>query len=162
MAISPLRIVQYFNLQIANSQGNLISTFHRFQNYFINETKTFGGLQYSFAPFRMEGTSANLGGDNPIVQVLFPNNEVAVKLVEQANGNRLSSLILTTVWLNANLNPTLTYEERYVGVGASFSETTIELRFRSAMDSVGAQFPARTLTRSLVGILPLSADVSLQ
>lgn len=157
-----LRIVQYFDLQVADAQGQLISQYHRFQNYFINETKSYNNQQYGFAPFRMEGTSANLGGDNPMVQVLFPNNEIVVKFVEQGNGNRLSSLVLTTVWLNASLEPTQTYEERYIGIGASYSETTVELRFRSAMDSVGAQFPARTLTRSSVGILPLSASISLQ
>jgi hypothetical protein len=54
------------------------------------------------------------------------------------------------------------YEERYVGIGASFSDTTIELRYRTAMDSVGATFPARTLTRSLVGPLPLNAQLVLQ
>jgi hypothetical protein len=71
---------------------------------------------------------------------------------------------LTTQWLNANLLPQQgrTIEERYVGIGASFSETTVELRFRTAMDSVGAQFPSRTLTRGLVGPLPINADLVLR
>jgi hypothetical protein len=30
------------------------------------------------------------------------------------------------------------------------------------MDSVGANFPARSLSRNLVGILPLNADLFLQ
>jgi hypothetical protein len=94
--------------------------------------------------------------------VLFPNVEYAIKLVEQGDGNRLSQLTITTQWLNAALNPVRTYEERYVGIGASYSDTTIELRYRTAMDSVGAQFPAQTLTRSLVGPLPLNAQLVLQ
>ena len=179
--MSTLRIVQYFDLLAmtesaltAQSLAGLNQTdtitlgespntiYHRYQNFFVNEIKIFDGQQYAFAPFRAEGTVSNLGGDNTLLQVLFPNIEVAVRLVEQGNGNRLSRLVLTTQWLNANLVAVKTYQERYVGIGAAFSDTTIELRFRSAMDSVGTQFPARQLNRSLVGLLPLSASVSLR
>jgi hypothetical protein len=168
-----IRIVQYFALrtyassfnwrQPDNSNFNKDRVYnHYYQNFFVGETKEWNGHGYAFAPFRAEGTMSSLGGDNPLVQVLFPNVEVAIRFVEQGNGNRLSRLTLSTVWLNAALNQIKAYEERYVGVGASFSDTTIELRFRSAMDSVGAQFPARKLSRSNVGILPLSADISLR
>ena len=179
--MTTLRIVQYFDLlamtdAAATAQNiagmNQLDTitlgqdpntvYHRYQNFFVNETKIYDGEQYAFAPFRAEGTVSNLGGDNTLLQVLFPNVEVAVRLVEQGNGNRLSRLVLTTQWLNANFAAVKTYQERYVGIGAAFSETTIELRFRSAMDSVGTLFPARQLTRNLVGLLPLSASVSLQ
>lgn len=168
-----VRIVQYFALkgyasgfdwsQPENSGFNKDKVYpHFYQNFFVNEIREWGGERYAFAPFRAEGTTSTLGGDNPVVQVLFPNVEVAIRLVEQANGNRLSRLTLTTAWLNEALNQVRAHEERYVGIGASFSDTTIELRFRSAMDSVGAQFPARRLSRNNAGILPLSADISLR
>lgn len=164
--MSAIRIVQYFELVAFTNAANTTTAVHRYQNYFVNETvrwPTNNSPDYVFAPFRTEGSVSNLGGDNTIVQVLFPNIEVAVRLVEQGNGNRLGRLTLTTVWLNQNDQPLpRTYQERYIGIGAAFSETTIELRFRSAMDSVGAQFPARRLTRNLVGILPMSADISLR
>jgi hypothetical protein len=92
----------------------------------------------------------------------FPMWSLPLSLVEDGDGNRLSELTLTTQWLNAALAPSRTYQERYVGIGASYSDTTIELRYRTAMDSVGASFPARTLTRSLVGPLPLNAELVLQ
>ena len=178
--MSNIRIVQYFELvaftsaAAAKSLANLSTTdtivigrepgsiIHRYQNYFVNEQVRWNGEQYAFAPFRAEGTTSNLNGDNALVQVLFPNVEVAIRLVEQGNGNRLSRLTLTTAWLNANNGLIKSYAERFIGIGAAFSETTIELRFRSAMDSVGANFPARSLSRNLVGILPLNADLFLQ
>jgi hypothetical protein len=183
--MSAIRIVQYFELlafagnrSVASSLANAnaldtitlgtdpTTVYHRYQNYFVNKTVRWplnNGPFYAFAPFRTEGTTTSIGGDNTMMQVLFPNVEVAVRLVEQGDGNRLSRLTLTTVWLNANDQPlSRSYQERYIGVGAAFSETTIELRFRSAMDSVGAQFPARKLSRNLVGILPMSADISLR
>lgn len=151
-----VRIAQYFAL--VDGQGRS----YCYQNFFINERRSFAGTTFDFAPFQMQGSVANLNGDNAMVHLLFPNVEYAIRLVELADGNRLSRLTLTTQWLNANLQTARSYEERYVGIGASFSETTIELRYRSAMDSVGAAFPARTLTRNLVGPLPLNAQLVLQ
>lgn len=178
--MSSIRIVQYFELvafttaSAAKSLADLStvdtvvvgrepgSVVHRYQNYFVNEQVRWDGQLYGFAPFRAEGTVANLNGDNALVQVLFPNIEIAIRLVEQGNGNRLSRLTLATAWLNENNALIKHYAERFIGIGAAFSETTIELRFRSAMDSVGANFPARSLSRGLVGILPLNADLFLQ
>jgi len=178
--MSNIRIVQYFELVAftSSSTANQLAALstsdtitlgaergtviHRYQNYFINEQRTKDGQRYSFVPFRVEGIVSSSGGDNSLMQILFPNVEVAVRLVEQGNGNRLSRLKLTTDWINANDAVIKTYSERYLGIGSAFSETTIELRFRGAMDSVGANFPARSLSRNLVGILPLSADLFLQ
>lgn len=180
--MSTIRIAQYFSLIAFDSDATAYDIAlnpskleaqqragkvfrHYYQNYFINEKKQWPastGPSYDFLPFRAEGAIASLNGDNVLLQVLIPHVEVALRLVEQGNGNRLSRLSLTTVWLNANEAPAKSYEEKYVGIGASYSDSTIELRFRGAMDSVGANFPARTLSRSLVGILPLSADLFLQ
>lgn len=175
-----LRIVQYFELtaftsanaarSLANidqadgivQKGDTGAVVHRYQNFFINQQIKRAGKRFDFAPFKMEGTSSTLGGDNALVQVLFPNVEVALRLVEQGNGNRLSRLELTTAWLNENDGETKSIAERFLGIGASFSETTIELRFRSAMDSVSGRFPARALSRNLVGIVPLNSNLRLQ
>ena len=94
--------------------------------------------------------------------MLFPNLEVVVRLVEEGEGNRLSVLALTTAWLTASGQITTTFTDYFVGTGASFSDDTVELRFRSSMDSVGAGFPARTLTSDNVGILPLNAELYLR
>ena len=156
--MTEVRLAQYFYL--VTSTG----TRHRYQNFFVSEPRILDGARFDFAPFRAEGSTANLNGDNDMVRVLFPNVEFAIRLVEQGDGNRLSELTLTTQWLTADLAPALgrTYRERYVGIGASYSDTTIELRYRTAMDSVGATFPGRTLTRGLVGPLPLNAELVLQ
>jgi len=154
--MTEIRIAQYFDLTTANGVR------HRYQNFFVQEPRILAGARFEFAPFRAEGSTANLNGDNALVRVLFPNVEYAIRLVEQGDGNRLSRLTITTQWLNAALAASRTYEERYVGIGASYSDTTIELRYRTAMDSVGAAFPAQTLTRSLVGPLPLNAQLVLQ
>jgi phage-related protein len=154
--MSRIRIAQLFNLRTSSG------TRHRYQNYFIGQEYTYLGAKYDFAPFQVSGAMASLGGDNETVQVLFPNLEVVLRLVEEGDGNRLSELTLTTLWLNATGAIANQYEDYYVGSGAGFNDDTVELRFRSAMDSVGSNFPARTLTSQNVGILPLNAELYLR
>lgn len=152
-----IRIAQFFNLTSSSGASYL------FQNYFVNENKFFNGQTYSFAPFRSEGTTASLNGDNNILQVLFPNIEIALRLLQSGNGNRLSRLTLTTVWLTASGSYTPNQlAEYYIGTGSSISDTTLELRFRSAIDSVASNFPNRQITRDLVGPLPLDSQIRLQ
>ena len=155
--MSELRIVQYFNYT------SKTGTLHRYQNYFIGESRSYGGNTYAFAPFQASGSLSSLNGDNETVQVLFPATEYAIRIVDGANGNRQSTLELTTMWLTGdNSNSNVFFTENLVGIGASFDDTTLELRFRTAMDSVGAGFPARTFTRDNVGILPINAELYLR
>lgn len=151
-----IRIAQYFKLLTTDGVT------HRYQNYFVGATSTLLSEVYLFAPFRAEGAMASLNGDNQQLQILFPNIEYALRLVESGNGNRLSELALTTAWLTASDQISTTVTDYYLGLGASFSDTTIELRFRSAIDSVGSEFPTRTYTRDLVGPLPLNSELYLQ
>jgi hypothetical protein len=153
--MAEIRIAQYFKL-VTTSQTL------RYQNYFVGAASTYLSESYDFAPFRAEGALASLNGDNENLRILFPNIEVALRLVEQANGNRLSELTFVTSWLNASEQVITTVTDYYIGIGASYNDTTIELRFRSAVDSVGSAFPARTLTRDLVGPLPLNSELYLQ
>lgn len=149
----------------------------RFQNFFYASSSspliavpgTTSPL-YAFAPFRVEGSTAQLNGENETVQVLFPFTTFGVRLVEEGDGNRLSRMEVKTIWLennNATSEPSdylmsAQYTEFYVGVGASFSDTTIELRFKSAMDSVNANIPAQSFTKQNAGILPLNSDINLR
>ena len=122
---------------------------------------------YGFAPFSVQGSSSQLNGENEPLLILLPFTRFSVQLVEEGNGNRLSKLQLKTIWLegsdpdgNGIQYSTLSrFTEFYVGIGASFSETTIELRFRSAMDAVGARFPGDRFTRDNVGILPVERQI---
>ena len=153
--MTEIRIVQYFKL---TTESQTL----RYQNYFVGQSSTYLSESYSFAPFRAEGALASLNGDNENLRILFPNIEVALRLLEQANGNRLSELTLITAWLNPSEQIINTVTDYYIGIGASYSETTIELRYRSAVDSVGSAFPARTFTRDLVGPLPLNSELYLR
>jgi len=155
--MAEIRMVQFFKLSTANGQT------HLYQNYFVNEAKVFNSLSYSFVPFRADGAMAAINGDNPMLKILFPSIELILRLVEAGQYNHLSTLELTTAYVDAAGSiigsPSTDF---YTGIGAGFSETTVELRFRSAVDSIGTAFPARTLTRQLVGPLPLNSELYLR
>lgn len=151
-----IRICQFLELITDNNIT------HRYQNYFIGEARNFRGQSYAFAPFRAEGSLSSLSGENQALQVLFPNSGPIVRLVEAGQGNRLSSLTLHTAWLDASGEVLTTVADYFIGTGAAFTDETVELRFRSAMDSVGSTFPARSLTTENVGNLPLSSELYLR
>jgi phage-related protein len=153
---SEIRICQFFDLTTSNGRR------HRYQNYFIGEAQQYLGQSFAFAPFQADGALASLNGENQQLRVLFPNLELVIRLVEEGDGNRLSVLALTTAWLTGSGQIATTFTDYFVGTGSSFSEDTVELRFRSSMDSVGAGFPSRTLTSENVGILPLNAELYLR
>ncbi len=152
-----IRICQF--LDYASADGTQLQ---QLQNYFVGQNKTFNGNSYAFAPFQADGALASLNGENQQFRLLFPAEEIIVRMVEAADGNRLATLELTTVWLTASEQLVPGFTDYYIGIGASYSDETVELRFRSAMDSVGASFPARTLTVDNAGILPLNAELYLQ
>lgn len=154
--MAELRICQFFKLLTTDGVT------HRYQNYFVGQNASLLSESYSFAPFRAEGALATLNGENSQLQVLFPHVDFALVLVERGDGNRLSELTLATAWLNASGSITNTATDFYIGLGASFSDTTIELRFRSAIDSVGSSFPGRSFTRDMVGPLPLNSELYLR
>jgi len=151
-----IRIVQYFNLTATGGP-------YRYQNYFVGDSKFFGGSTYGFAPFQVNGGVSNLNGDNVQIQVLFPANEIALRLLDVAEGNRKSLLTLYTRTVNkngqvSNAGPT----EQFIGLGASIGLDTVELRFNTAADSVASNFPAQRLNQENVGFLPLDSALSLR
>ncbi len=161
-----IRVCQFIELTV-NNTNNDRTTEYLFQNYFLNTsfTTSFEGVSktYKFAPFQVQGTVSSLSGDNDQIQILFPSNAVAVNLVEAGQGNRQSFLKLFTRYVNENGalldgGP----NEFYMGLGATFNEETIELRFSTSLDSAASNFPARTLSQKNVGILPLESQVSLR
>lgn len=154
-----IRIVQF--IKLTDKDG----TVYRYQNYFINETKTAAGIpgSYGFAPFQVNGGVSSLNGDNIQIQLLFPADVFVLKLVEKGDGNRKSQLTLDTRTVNANgVISDTGPSEQFVGLGASFSEDTVELRFNTAADSVASNFPAQRLNQENVGVLPLDSVLSLR
>ena len=155
-----IRMVQFFDL--VDAKNNI----HQFQNYFVGDTKSNVPLitgTYKFAPFQVEGATSSLNGDNEQIQVLFPATTYAIKLVEAGDGNRKSRLILSTRFVTPSGDISKDGPRGvFIGLGASFSTETVELRFNSALDAVASRFPATSLTQENSGVLPLESQLQLR
>lgn len=136
---------------------------YRLQNYFIGQDYTYGGKTYKFVGFQLSGSLMSLGGDNPMTSLLMPNDKMALTIVNSHDGNRNSLMKVTQLWLSASNSPLPNpITEFYIGVGAADNDTTLELRFRSAIDSVISSFPRRVISAENVGVLPLDSQISLR
>ncbi len=151
-----IRICQF--IEITAATGKV----YRYQNYFVKETKVLAGQSYSFAAFQIEGGVSSLNGDNDQLQLLFPAMEYVVRLVEENEGNRKSSLAVHTRYITASESISGGFSNFFIGIGASFSEDTMELRFRSALDGITPNLPGQTLTLQNAGILPLDSQISFR
>lgn len=164
-----INIVNMANIQVYPQPGFIGPTLSfAFQNFFQGET--YEG--HRFASFSVQGATSQLNGENETLALLFPFSSFALSLVESGNGNKLSNLTLKTRWVetnstspspsSANYLTMSEYTSYYIGVGASYSETTIELRFKSAMDGVNGAFPASTFTRRNSGQLPANSRINFK
>ena len=107
---SEIRICQFLQLETTNNQ------MHRYQNYFLKVNKNFKGASYSYVPFEIEGGVSSLNADNQQITVRLPATEYAVRLVEEADGNRLSKLLLYTRFITAAGFPANALTEDNVGI----------------------------------------------
>jgi hypothetical protein len=152
-----IRIVQFFDLKTSGG------TVYRYQNFFVGLRKRFGSKNYDFAPFQVMGQNSSLNGDSEQLSVLFPALDVVVALVEGGDGNRKSVLNLHTRFVNRSGDYSSAGPRGvFFGLGASFNDDTVELRFSSALDAAASQFPATTLTEANAGILPLESQLQLR
>ena len=159
-----IRVCQFMRLRTnGNPKTNQPNLTHRYQNYFINERKSFDGAYYNFAPFQVEGGVSSLNADNEELRILFPATQYALELLDIGSGNLKSRLDLYTRFITASeAISNTTHDNFFIGTGSAYSDETIELRFRSAIGGITQNLPARKLSRYNVGILPLDSQLNLR
>jgi phage-related protein len=136
---------------------------YRFQNFYINKTKSYQGAGYSFLPFGFSGVTVNRTGDNIEASLVFPNNDISRSWVV----NAVSDFWIATVSVmvldpDGVAPPELLH--RYVGQVSTggWNEVVVTLKLNTVIDAVGAEVPMRRLTQSLIGALPTSSNVRLR
>jgi hypothetical protein len=147
-------------LQLSSRAG---TSSWRFQNFHIAKTATFQGINYTFLPFGFSGVSINRNGDNTEASLVFPNNELsrawALTAVKESWIGRVYVMLL---------NPDDVSEgqimHQYTGqvAAGNWDETSLNLSLNTILDAVGSDVPMRRLTQSLIGKIPVSANVRLR
>ena len=128
-----------------------------YQNFSINQSRTYSNLTYSFAPFAVSSGGGAQGGDRSNAALVAGTDAISVNLFAEAVQNRYILEIKTV-----SLDP-LTFEDEAListevwRIASYEMDTkTITMRLTSPLDAVKAQIPRRTLSTALVGALPTS------
>jgi hypothetical protein len=141
---------------------------HRFQNFFIGKEITHSGSVYEFAPFGFSGVTVNRTGDGLEATLVFPNNALtrdwAIISVENNYIMEVDVLVIEDPDPDTGLATTNTIVHTYTGqvTGGQWDNTSVNLELSSVLDAVGTDVPRRSLTKRVVGNLPISSNVRLQ
>lgn len=128
-----------------------------YQNFSVNQPRTYSGVTYSFAPFAVSSGGGARGGERSNAALVAGTDAISVNLFAEAVQNR-HILEIKTV----SLDPLTFVDEALISTEvwriASYEmdTTTITMRLTSPLDAVKAQIPRRTLSTELVGALPTS------
>ena len=137
-----------------------------FQNFFPDETRTFAGADYQWAPFRMQEVTSARGGETPESSIVTVPNPLTLGIIgEAAQLGWLAEIKTVLITVTEGLPPTFTE-------GATLNETlwscasmtaqidtAVTLRLTSGFDLIQAQIPRRVLGSRLVGALPASGAI---
>lgn len=149
--------------------SNKLETKFHFQNFFIADSFSFTGGDgvantYTFAPFGFSGVTVNKTGDGMESTIVFPNNDVtrswAVSAIKEHYVMEVDVLIIDS----DNKDGSHTIVHTYAGqvTGGQWDNVSLNIQLSSVLDAVGTDIPRRSLTRKLIGNLPIANNVRLQ
>lgn len=131
-----------------------------YQNFSVNQTRTYSGVTYSFAPFAVSSGGGARGGERSNAALVAGTDAISVNLFAEAVQNRYMLEIQTV-----SLDPLTFADEALISTEiwriASYEmdTITITMRLTSPLDAVKSQIPRRTLSTELVGALPTSGTL---
>jgi hypothetical protein len=133
-------------------------TYARWQSYYINQTVTLAGQQWSYFAFVAEGFIGGSSGGNAGVSITVPATETAVFAFQDAlNLNRLVELkVYEFNFYQGQDQPPASqvligaFVGEVTGITGTFSMLEIELG--SGLAPVGAQAPPRKFNTRLIGV----------
>ena len=131
-----------------------------YQNFSVNQTRTYSGVTYTFAPFAVSSGGGARGGERSNAALVAGTDAISVNLFAEAVQSRYILEIKTV-----SLDPLTFADEALISTEtwriASYEmdTITITMRLTSPLDAVKAQIPRRTLSTELVGALPTSGTL---
>ena len=152
-------------------QSATVANRHRFQNFHIGEiveytpTGSTTKERYLFLPFGFSGVTISTDGSGTDANLVFPSNDLARSWAAEAVSDRWTAEVKTMLVdpddrTTFGTAPLSTFWGQISAGG--FDETKLQLTLSTVIDSVGATFPHRRLTPSLVGSLPVTSSVRMQ
>lgn len=138
-----------------------------YQNFWPNQSYSFEGVSYLFAPFRLGGNTVSRGGDISESSIVTVPNDLTVGILTEAVQQRW--LVQTKTCLLSGPttptdNPVFTVaqtltSEIWSANSLSHETEVVRLNLATPLNLTQAQFPRRVLTTDLVGPLPATGNI---
>jgi hypothetical protein len=137
-----------------------------YQNFFPQQTRTYAGATYEWAPFRMQEITSARGGETPESSIVTVPNPLTLGIIgEAAQKGWLAEIKTVLIGVTEGSPPTFaesaTLSETLWSCASMTAqlETAVTLRLTSGFDLIQAQIPRRVLSSHLVGGLPSSGAI---
>lgn len=165
-------------IEFLNADATPLPSPQRYQPFFVNEIRTFGGLQYYFSPFSIAGDISTQGSESGDYELIAPANVISAAQLWQASEDRYFVRVRTVLlvatppsdendiprWNELSfLSSTICvcdsfgYSDSIPGEEDDFSPVT--LRLTNPLNFVSGTAPTRRLTTAQVGPLPASGGI---
>ena len=146
------------------------SVLYRFQNFFLTQNMRLKGTTdpgtktYTFIPFGFSGVTVNRTGDGLEASLVLPNNKItrrwAIDAIEEYWIMEVDVLIVDSDDRAGSHQIVHTYTGQVTS--GQWDNVSLNLQLSTILDAVGTDIPRRSLTRDLVGNLPITNSVRLQ
>ena len=159
--MSYIRLANFFDLYDVRRDGSL-SFEARYSNAEPGRALSYNGTSYPYLSFIYQGAAKNRTGDNLQAAILLSTNKISTNLARKAVNQRWHVEIYSAVLSpNGSVSRVLTIENWMVA-SMSYDPEAVEVVLSSGIDAVGANAPTRTLTRAVVGALPVTGNIRAQ
>lgn len=155
-------------LRFMDDEGTTVSNFI-YQNYFVAQTITYEGLDYSFGPFGVNGLVSSSGGDNPKASLFSIPDDITVNVFATAILNNYYVEICTVLLIPTDLNTFNlgeTVQRNIFKCSGGNTELTMEnpsisITLSNTTDATVADIPNGVLSAFMVGSLPPNGSISI-
>jgi len=137
-----------------------VATAYAYQNFSINQSRTYGGVTYQFAPFAYTLGAGSKGGDRSDSSLVAGLDPISVNLFAEAVEDRYL-LEVKTVSLDPETfaDDALIRTELWRVAQYEMDTERVILKLSSPLDATKGDIPKRRLTTKLVGALPSTGSL---
>lgn len=156
--MSAFAFVNYVRFQTVDGTN----TAYAYQNFSVNQTRTYDGVAYQFVPFAVSTGAGSKGGDRSEAVLAAGANAISVNVFAEAVESRWY-LRVRTVALDpvTFADDVLIRTELWRVARYELDGERIVMRLTSPLDAVRDQVPKRYLNAALVGSLPSTGSLIL-
>lgn len=136
-------------------------TGYAYQNFYVNETRTYQNTSYNFLPFGLTTGAGKKGGDRSNTALAAAPNAISINIFAEAcdKGWLLDVKTVEVDPLTLSLQSLITSELWFASAMEADVQRSV-LQLTSPLDAVDGQVPRRYLSATLVGALPTTGNLA--